>query len=255
MPTLHDWLIQEPFTLGLSSGYFSLFAHCGMVSVLEETGLFPAYISGASSGAIVGSCLAAGSTMLALKELLFSLDKHSFWDPGLGLGLLRGDRFRRIVAGICPITHLENCPTPVAVSAFDIISRRTHVLRRGPIAESVYASCAVPGLFQPIRLNGGYYLDGGLRDRPGLAGVTVGARLLHLHIPSRRWPTQGFYAPRFPERDNMVALAPLGLIPVDPNHFDNGRIAYVQGRQIMQMALATEIGAGRLCIHTESCSY
>ena len=39
MPTLREWLREQPFTLVMSSGFFGFFAHAGVVSVLEEEGL------------------------------------------------------------------------------------------------------------------------------------------------------------------------------------------------------------------------
>ena len=68
--TLRDWLRQKPFTLTLSSGFFSFFAHCGMLSVLEEEGLTPQRITGASSGAMVGACWASGRRIADLKPRL-----------------------------------------------------------------------------------------------------------------------------------------------------------------------------------------
>src|SRR5204863_963052 len=48
------------------------------------------------------------------------------------------------------------------VAVTDALSHRTEVLRSGPVAELVVASCAVPGLFGIQRVGGRRYIDGGV---------------------------------------------------------------------------------------------
>lgn len=80
---LRDWLQAEPFTLTMSSGFFSFFAHSAILSVLEEEGLLPNRVSGTSAGGLVGSLWASGRTMPDLIERLLSLKREDFWDPGI----------------------------------------------------------------------------------------------------------------------------------------------------------------------------
>jgi len=237
--TLRQWLQQSPFTLALSSGYFSLFAHCGMVSVLEEEGLFPVSISGASAGALIGVCWAAGCSTAELREILFGLRKRDFWDPTPGFGLLKGERFRAFVARVSPAHRLEHCRIPVSISTFDPLTWSTRVWTNGPLVDCVYASCTVPLLFQPIRIEGRFCFDGGILDRAGLAGAPADARVLLHHIPVRR-----FVAGKscnaslcLPKRQGMIAVSPLRLCPVDPNRLEAGRIAFRQAARSMSVAL------------------
>ena len=51
-PVLADWLAEAPFTLTLSSGFFSFFAHSGLIAALQEADLRPARITGSSAGAL-----------------------------------------------------------------------------------------------------------------------------------------------------------------------------------------------------------
>ena len=88
--TLQDWLSQEPFTLTLSSGFFSFFAHTGMLAALEEQDLLPQRVTGSSAGALVAACWASGLSTAELKNILFELKRSDFWDPGFGWGLLKG---------------------------------------------------------------------------------------------------------------------------------------------------------------------
>ena len=72
-PTLKEWLQQAPFTLTMSAGFFSFFAHCGLASVLEEEGLVPAAITGASAGALIGACWGSGCPVGRIKDKLFQV--------------------------------------------------------------------------------------------------------------------------------------------------------------------------------------
>ena len=112
MPTLRDWLRARPFTLVMSSGFFGFFAHAGMVSVLEEEGLFPSRVAGSSAGALVGGLWAAGVPAARIREELRGLRREHFWDVRPGLGLLRGARFRSLLERVLPVQTLRGLPSP-----------------------------------------------------------------------------------------------------------------------------------------------
>ena len=239
---LRDWLQAEPFTLTLSSGFFSFFAHSGMLSILEEEDLLPIRVSGSSAGALVGTLWASGRTMPELCDRLLTLQKDDFWDPGLGLGLLQGKRTRSLIWEIAGVERLEDCPVPAVVSVYDGVARQTHVLREGPLDQIVYASCAVPLMFQPIRINGRLYWDGGIQDRPGLAGIEKGARVFYHHIESRSpWRRKDDPALQIPVRQNMASLQIKGLPRVGPNQLEAGRVAFEVAREVTLDALNEHI--------------
>jgi len=190
-PTLRDWLARAPFGLALSSGFFGFFAHAGMLLALEEAGLAPARVSGSSAGALVGALWSAGLSARRIANALVRLRRRDFWDPAPGLGLLRGRRFATHLASLLPIETFEQCRVPVAISTYDVLGRRTHVMSAGPIIPAIRASCAVPLLFHPVWLAGRPHLDGGIADRPGLFGQPLGRILFHHlanEVPRRRGP-------------------------------------------------------------------
>jgi NTE family protein len=241
--TLRDWLRAEPFTLTMSSGYFSFFAHAGLLTVLEEENIRPRRVTGASSGALVGACWASGLAMTEVKPFLFGLSKTDFWDPGLGLGLLRGERLRHQIERFSGVERLEDCPIPVTVSVYDLLARATRTYSHGPFVELVYASTALPGLFQPIRLNGRLLLDGGIQDRPGLAGVAANERVFFHHITSHSpWRRRNSPALRIPQRPNMTVLAIDGLPRSGPNQLTTGPEIFELARLATRQALDQPAG-------------
>jgi NTE family protein len=241
LPTLRDWLLEAPFTLGLSSGFFGFFAHAGVVSVLEEQGLLPARILGSSAGALVGGLWAAGVPARVIREELLALRRAHFWDPWPGRGLLRGARFRALLEALLPVRTFEECPRPLAVSAYDLAARRTEVLRAGLLAPAVHASCAVPILFQPVRIGSRTYADGGVLDRHGLAGLGPGERVLYHHLTSRSpWRRRDDPGLRVPELPSLRAVAIEGLPRVGPFRLARGPEAMERAADAMRAALGRE---------------
>lgn len=238
MTTLHQWLAAEPFALALSSGFFGFFAHTGVVTALHERGLRPTAIHGSSAGALVGGLWAAGLEPEAMTAALVDLRRADFWDPAPGFGLLRGAAFRRMLEALLPVTHIEDCPVPVRLSAFDVVGRRTVVLDRGPLAPAIAASCAFPGLFQPCFIDGRPYLDGGILDRPGLAAADPAARTLYHHLASRSpWRRRASPALTLPDEPRWMSLVVEGLPRSGPTRLDRGRRALELARAAARRAL------------------
>lgn len=238
-PTLREWLLEEPFTLAMSSGFFGFFAHAGVLRAFEEEGIAPAAVAGSSAGALVTGTWAAGVNAAELAEELLGLERPDFWDPRVpGFGLLQGALFRQRLERMLPVDRLERCRVPATISVYDVLARRTVVRRDGPIAEAIHASCAVPLLFHPVWIGGRPHLDGGLRDRPGLAGVPVGRRVLHHHLSSRSpWRRPDSPALRVPARADVHALVIDDLPRVSPFALEAGRLAHQRAYDAARRAL------------------
>ncbi len=223
---LGDWLSEAPFSLAMSSGFFGFFAHAGVLAALDESRLQPKRLSGSSAGALVSVAYAAGLAPTDLIEALQSLRREDFWDPGrfYGItqgGLLRGERFHRKVEALLPVNSFDACTKQVAVSAFEVPKRRTIVIDQGELASAVVASCAVPGLFRPVRREGQLLLDGGILDRPGLAGMPTSERVLFHHLASKS-PWRNDTSMRLPKRQGLTSLVLESLPRSGPNALDQG---------------------------------
>lgn len=247
METLRAWLLAEPFALALSSGFFGFFAHAGFVRALDEEGLRPVRASGSSAGALVASFIGAGLAPREIEELLFALEREQFWDPAPGLGLLRGERFRRKLEESLPVAEFDRCVMPLTLSAYDALAHRTRVFDRGALVPAVYASCAVPLMFQLMFHRGRPLWDGGILDRPGLEGVPVGARVLYHHLSSRSpWRRKMSPALAVPARPNLAAVILRGLPRVGPFALELGRAAYGAAREATLLALDRPLASQRI---------
>jgi NTE family protein len=64
---------------------------------------------------------------------------------------------------------------PLHVVACNLLEGRTDVVSSGPLEDVLVASCSIPGLFPPVVIGDGVYVDGGVMENCGLS-VAVGLR-------------------------------------------------------------------------------
>lgn len=151
--------------LVLGGGAARGFAHVGVIQVLEERGIRPDLVVGASAGSLVATLYASGLGARELERLALDMDEALLADwslPILGRGMLRGEALARYVRQTVNGRLLEDMALPVGVLATDLGSGEGVLFRRGDAGEAVRASSAVPGVFTPVRINGRSYVDGGL---------------------------------------------------------------------------------------------
>lgn len=233
-PTLRTWLEEGPFSLALSSGFFGFYAHTGMLCALSEAGFVPEALSGSSAGALVAGCFAAGLPSDEIATVLLGLSRADFWDPSPGFGLLRGTKFQALLEKTLPVTEFSETQIPVSVSVWDMRHRRTRVIRNGDLSTAIRASCALPGLFQPVAHPVGWLLDGGIADRPGVAGLRGKNRVLYHHLHEQGTKVQN------------IPVGPQGLIlgelpRVSPFRLEVGKDAFATAYRRTQLALDEQI--------------
>lgn len=236
--SLKIWLQNNSYSLALSSSFFGFYAHCGVATALWEEGLYPAKLSGSSAGALVGGALAAGLRPEEMAEICFTLDKKDFWDPGFGLGYLRGKKFAKILNQFIP-KDFKELEIPLDVAVYNVLQNRTEFLHSGPLVPALVASCAVPLLFQPVRIGRKLYLDGGLFEKAGFR-ATAEERVLCIFLESSGISgayEQGKDLLRF--GGNHKALRFTGLPKVRPHKLAAGRAAYQEAYARTKAALAS----------------
>jgi NTE family protein len=249
MTPLADRLRSQPFELILSSGFFGFFAHTGVVRALEEAGLDPVAVGGSSAGALVAGLWGAGLGAEAIRDRLFALRRSDFWDPdpAFGLlpsftpGLLRGGRMEALLReALAPlrVARFADCRRPVRLVAHDVRARRPVVLRDGELPSAIRASCAVPGMFQPVRIDGRIYIDGGVTDRAGISAASEGACVLYHHLPAHSpWRRIARAQNRPPAWARMHVLSEPQLPRLSPFHLHRGPAAYAIAREMALRAL------------------
>ena len=152
--------------LALGSGGARGLAHLGVLEFLEEKGIRPTVVAGASMGAIVGAAYAAGRLDDA-RRVVDNLDVTRaaglFIEFGVHRsGFIEGRRVMEFLARFIPDVLIEDLPIRFAALATDIETGEAVVIDRGKLLTAVRASLSIPGLFTPVRRGRRLLVDGGL---------------------------------------------------------------------------------------------
>ena len=151
--------------LALGGGAARGFAHVGVIQVLEEAGLKPDLVVGTSAGSLVAALYASGRTGAQLQQVALQMEEAAFTDwmlPLFGRGMLRGEALARYVNAQVGGKLIDAMPLPLGIAATDLNSGQGVLFRRGDTGTAVRASSAVPTVFQPVKISGHEYVDGGL---------------------------------------------------------------------------------------------
>lgn len=159
----------------LSGGGAKSAAHVGALRALAEAGLAPSHYVGTSMGAVIGAAAAAGLDPQAMLARMAGIERRHIAAPsrlavlgGLYLpALLRPEPFRRTIGALIPAKSFDDLAVPLTVTAVDLDSGELARFGAGgrsvPLADALYASCALPLFFPPGEIEGRRYADGGLR--------------------------------------------------------------------------------------------
>ena len=149
--------------LVLGGGAARGFAHIGAIKALEAQGIVPDLIVGTSAGAVVGALYAAGNGGFELQKLAIQMEEGQVSDWSLpDRGVIRGEALQNFINRAVSLRPLEKLPRRFAAVATDLQSGEAVVFRTGNAGMAVRASSSVPGIFQPVKINGREYVDGGL---------------------------------------------------------------------------------------------
>ncbi|MBM4465654.1 MAG: patatin-like phospholipase family protein [Chloroflexi bacterium] len=149
--------------LALSGGSVRGAAHLGVLEVLEREGIRPDYVAGVSAGSAVGAVFCAGLDLDEIKRIALGLQWRKLGRVTRpGLGFFDGKRLEEYVEEIIGPLRFEELEIPLATVAVDIVRGELVVLKEGPVAPAVRASCALPGIFTPAESEEQILVDGGV---------------------------------------------------------------------------------------------
>lgn len=189
------------FAVAFGGGGARGLAHIHVIEVLDELGIRPVLIAGASIGAILGAAMAAGMTGREIREhTLATIGRpgqimNRLWSlRPAGLSQMVAGGFRvgqfnleRVLKAFLPDRlpeAFEELSIPLKVIASDYYAQCECVCESGPLLPAIAASAALPAVFRPVVLNGRVMIDGGLWNPvpfdhlAGRADVTIGVDVI-----------------------------------------------------------------------------
>ena len=168
-PNSEPVIPEKPLTLklglALGGGAARGFAHVGVIQVLEEAGIKPSLVVGTSAGSLVAAFYASGKSGAQLQRISETMEESTLADwnvPLFSRGMLKGDGLSRYVSSMVGARKIEELDIPLGIVATDLQTGQGVLFQRGDVATAVRASSAVPAVFDPVRIGGRDYVDGGL---------------------------------------------------------------------------------------------
>ncbi len=186
--------------LALGGGGARGVAHIGVLRKLEELGIPVDCIAGTSMGSLVGGMYAAGGSIDQLERIVTETDWKRLFDDsierrdrsfrrkqddrdgvatiGIGLGrgklevspgVMQGERvlsmFQQETMAVATVRDFDQLPIPFRAIATDLNTGEAVELGSGSLPEAMRASMSLPGIFQPVEIDGRVLIDGGIADQ------------------------------------------------------------------------------------------
>jgi NTE family protein len=162
----------------LGGGGMKGVAHVGALKVLHRYGLVPDEYVGTSVGSYIAALAAGGLTPDQIAELTLSFRPKDIMDYDWANLVFRRSRARSLYRGkalhdtirrTLPVDRFELLKTPLYVTSVDLGSGQEVIwglpgYTEIPIHDCVVASCSIPGIYPPKKINQYYFVDGGLVD-------------------------------------------------------------------------------------------
>lgn len=164
--------------LVLGGGGMRGMAHVGVLRAMRTLGIEYDAIVGTSIGALVGAMAAGGCPLDEIESIIADVQKDDYFRLNVVKLLMKGTRapsmyqgqtFRESLARILPdlsfdALHLPFFCNSVRLETGGSVFWGTPGFEEVSLIDAVYASCALPGVFEPFEWNGQHYMDGGIVD-------------------------------------------------------------------------------------------
>ena len=183
--------------LALGGGGARGFAHIGVLEVFEREGIHVDIISGTSMGAVVGALFASEKNVGSLKDKILSFVNRDIireleekFNPSQYDNKARVHRLKKTFIFVKELylwnvrivkkwlidykpfellfkelvgnLTFSDCKIPFLCVATDLIEGEEVILEEGLLYEALLASCALPGIFPPLKLDERFLVDGGV---------------------------------------------------------------------------------------------
>jgi NTE family protein len=162
--------------LVLGGGGMKGTAHVGVWKALEEAGVIPDAIVACSIGSLIGAALSGGMGWRELAEVaralrrddIVQINRRAVFMGGVREeAVFSGEHYRGWIRRNLPLESFADAQIPVRINAVSLVGCGEVWFGTGVREEvdpvlAVYASCAIPIYYPPLRLDGDFLVDGGV---------------------------------------------------------------------------------------------
>jgi len=156
---------DRKIALVLGGGSARGFAHIGVLKVFQRHSIPIDFVVGTSIGALVGAIYALKIPLKIAEEIAL---RTSWWDLADFViskkGFLEGRNLENIIRECIGDKGFEDMKMPFAAVTTDIENGEEVVITSGDLSRVIRASCSIPGIFIPVRIDGKLLVDGGLKS-------------------------------------------------------------------------------------------
>jgi NTE family protein len=174
--------------LALGGGFARGIAHAGVLRVFEQHGIPLHCVAGVSAGSIVAAACASGATPdeIARAGCSMRFGDVARWNLSR-MGFVVSERMTRFLGRLLKVHRFEEMRIPLGVLATDLATGDAVAFRdAGDVFFPIRASCAYPGLFQPVSHDGRLLVDGAMAmEVPAQLCRQLGAtHVISVHLPA-----------------------------------------------------------------------
>jgi|SRR6056297_74006 len=169
--------LKGKFALALSSGAAHGLAHIGVLKILEKYNIKIDILAGSSVGSIIGALWAEGYS----SEDIYKIAKEFSWKkiakltlPHKGLLSIKG--LEDMIKEYIPHNSFEGLSKKFGCVATSLQSEKPKYFTEGNLSKAICASCAIPVVFKPVKINNEFFIDGGfIENVPAPLARNMGA--------------------------------------------------------------------------------
>lgn len=246
---------QRQTGFALSGGFIKGFAHLGVMQALKEHDIHPDILSGVSAGALAGAFYADGNEPY---RVLDYFSGHRFHDLAKLViprqGLFHLSELIDFLKTNLKAKTIEELKIPLIITATDLDHGKSVHFRKGELAIRIAASCCMPVLFAPVRIDNIHYVDGGLfmnlpvstirRECAKVVAINVSPLIASeykmniVNIAVRAYNFM-FRSNSFPQRENCdLLIEPYNLYGYSNHELEKAEEIFEQGYRAANETLA-----------------
>jgi len=150
--------------LCLSGGGARGFAYIGAFMAFEEYGIKFDAVAGCSVGSLFGAIYASGMSVEELSGISVDISTKDFRSSKLGFLPSKMDRLSETLKKHLPVKKIEELKIPYYAVAVDLRTGNEMHFSEGDLVPIITGSCAIPGVFVPVKYKGMVLVDGGVSN-------------------------------------------------------------------------------------------